>query len=382
MRCVRHWQARLFNGFAITFGIKIMSKGQFLLLFLTLITASASYAPSAAAKEKAAAQEKKAQRVVTVYTDTVRYQEISQTLAVIGKLQSDQFVSIAPQVTGKVKKINVIANQKVKAGQLLVQLDDSKVQALLSEATAYLKDEQRKLKEYATLVKKNAITKTQLDGQSAVVEIAQARLMSATAQRQEHNLRAPFSGTIGLIDFSLGKIVASGSELLTLDDLSVMQLDLQVPERYLSLLSTGMKITAKSRAWENIVFDGQVTAIDSRINPETLNLRVRVKFNNPQNRLKPGMMMSATLGFPAVNEAIIPVQALEYSGSKRFVYIVNERGITQRSEVILGARIGDQVLIEKGVSVGDKIVVQGLVNMKDGLKVKDLANVADLQESN
>ncbi|WP_415224788.1 efflux RND transporter periplasmic adaptor subunit [Psychromonas sp.] len=359
-----------------------MSKGQFLLLFLTLITASASYAPSAAAKEKAAAQEKKAQRVVTVYTDTVRYQEISQTLAVIGKLQSDQFVSIAPQVTGKVKKINVIANQKVKAGQLLVQLDDSKVQALLSEATAYLKDEQRKLKEYATLVKKNAITKTQLDGQSAVVEIAQARLMSATAQRQEHNLRAPFSGTIGLIDFSLGKIVASGSELLTLDDLSVMQLDLQVPERYLSLLSTGMKITAKSRAWENIVFDGQVTAIDSRINPETLNLRVRVKFNNPQNRLKPGMMMSATLGFPAVNEAIIPVQALEYSGSKRFVYIVNERGITQRSEVILGARIGDQVLIEKGVSVGDKIVVQGLVNMKDGLKVKDLANVADLQESN
>ncbi len=354
-----------------------MSKHIFLVAFLTLTSAISSYSSVAVAKGKTA------QRVVTVYTDTVRYHKVSQTLALIGKLQSDQFVSIAPEVAGKVKKINVVANQKVKTGQLLVQLDDNKAQAALLEANAYLSDEKRKLKEYATLVKKNAITKTQLDAQSAFVEIAQARLMAAKAQVQEHKLSAPFSGTIGLIDFSLGKMVSSGTELLTLDDLSSMQLDLQVPERYLSMLSIGMKVTAKSSAWPSAVFSGQVIAIDSRINPETLNLRVRVKFNNPQNRLKPGMMMSATMAFPAINEPIIPVQALEYSGSKRFVYIVNESGITKRSEVILGARIADQVLIEEGVNVGDKIVVQGLVNMKDGLKVKDLAGVtSDTKESN
>jgi len=355
-----------------------MTKGKFLLGFLTLLGAFTSYAPGAAGKEKVVAKE----RVVSVYTDRVGYHEISQTLALIGKLQADQFVSIAPEVTGKVKKIDVIANQKVKAGQLLVQLDDSKAQALLAEAKAYFQDEQRKLKEFATLVKKNAITQTQLDGQSALVEIAQARLMAATAQLNDHNLRAPFSGTLGLIDFSPGKIVPGGTELLTLDDLSVMQLDLQVPERYLPLLSTGMTVTATARAWENTVFDGKVTAIDSRINPETLNLRVRVKFNNQQGRLKPGMMMSAKIVFPAVNAAIIPVQALEYAGSKRFVYIVNESGITERREVILGARIDDRVLIEKGVNVGDKIVVQGLVNMRDGLKVKDLAIAGAAQERN
>lgn len=354
-----------------------MNKGTFLLGVLTLLAAFTGYAPSAAARDKTLAKE----RLVSVYTDRVGYHEISATLAVIGKLQADQFVSIAPEVTGKVKKIDVIANQKVKAGQLLLQLEDSKAQALLAEAKAYLQDEQRKLKEYATLVKKNALTKTQLDGQSALVDIAQARLMAAQAHLNDHNLRAPFSGTVGLIDFSLGKIAAIGTELLTLDDLAVMQLDLKLPERYLSLLSAGMKVSATSQAWAETVFEGEITAIDSRINPETLNLRVRVKFSNQQGRLKPGMMMSAKVVFPAVNAAIIPVQALEYAGSKRFVYIVNEQGRAERSEVILGARIADQVLIEKGVNVGDKIVVQGLVNMRDGVKVKDLA-IAAAQESN
>jgi len=355
-----------------------MNKGTFLLAVLTLLAAFTGYAPGAAARDKTLAKE----RLVSVYTDRVGYHEISATLAVIGKLQADQFVSIAPEVTGKVKKIDVIANQKVKAGQLLLQLDDSKAQALLAEAKAYLQDEQRKLKEYATLVKKNALTKTQLDGQFALVDIAQARLMAAQAHLNDHHLRAPFSGTVGLIDFSLGKIAAIGTELLTLDDLAVMQLDLMLPERYLSLLSAGMKVSATSHAWVGTVFEGEITAIDSRINPETLNLRVRVKFNNQQGRLKPGMMMSAKVVFPAVNAAIIPVQALEYAGSKRFVYIVNEQGKAERSEVILGARIGDQVLIEKGVNVGDKIVVQGLVNMRDGVKVKDLATSGAAQESN
>jgi membrane fusion protein (multidrug efflux system) len=342
-----------------------MSKQIFLLVFFTLTSA---LLPSISVAKD---------RIVAVYTDTVQYHQLSQTLSLIGKLESHQFVSIASQVTGKVNNINVIANQKVKSGELLVSLDDAKAQAALLEATAYLSDEQRKLKEYVTLVKKNAITKTQLDAQSASVNIALARLMAATAVVEDHHLRAPFSGYVGLIDFSLGKMVSSGTELLTLDDLSTMQLDLQVPERYLSQLLIGMPVTAKSNAWPEVVFTGQAVAIDSRINPETLNLRVRIKFDNPQNRLKPGMMMAAVIAFPALNEPIIPVQALEYSGSKRFVYLVNEAGITARREVILGARIEDQVVIEKGVNVGDKVVVQGLINMKDGLKVKDLATQGD-----
>lgn len=351
-----------------------MNKRTSLAIISALMFSFASYTVPVHAKPG-----KGAERVVSVYTDTVQYHEVSQSISLIGKLQSDQFVSVAPEVAGKVDSIKINANQTVKEGQLLVQLDDSKAQAALLEARAYFNDEQRKLKEYSTLVKSNAITQTEVYAQAALVDIAKARLAAAQANVDDHYLTAPFSGTVGLLDFSRGKMVSVGTELLTLDDLSIMQLDLEVPERYLSQLSTGMSVTATSRAWPDERFKGEVVAIDSRINPETLNLRVRVNFKNNNQRLKPGMMLSSSVVFPAINEPIIPVQALEYSGTKRFVYVVNQDNKAVRTQVQLGARIVDQVLIEQGLEVGDRIVVQGLVNMRDGLKVKDLA---DTQETN
>jgi membrane fusion protein (multidrug efflux system) len=359
-----------------------MNKRNSLAIISALIFSFASYTSPVNAKDKSAG--KAVEPVVSVYTDTVQYHEISQSISLIGKLQSDQFVSVASEVAGKVDSIKVTANQAVTAGQLLVQLDDSKSQAALLEAKAYFADEQRKLNEYSTLVKSNAITQTEVFAQVALVDIASARLSAAQANVDDHYLTAPFSGTIGLLDFSRGKMVSVGAELLTLDDLSTMQLDLQVPERYLSLLSTGMLVTASSRAWPDETFNGQVVAIDSRINPETLNLRVRVYFDNDNNRLKPGMMMLSNMVFPAINAPVIPVQALEYSGTKRFVYVVNDDNRVTRKQVILGARIVDEVLIEQGVEVGERIVVQGLVNMRDGLKVKDLTvkDLTNQQETN
>lgn len=331
---------------------------------ITIITLSAGYHSMLSA-----------QPAVSVYTESVGYHQVGQSLSLIGKLQSDQFVNIATEVDGKVKSIDVQANQQVKTGQLLFQLEDTEAQAALLEAKAYFFDEQRKLREFTKLVKSNAVSVTELEGQTAAVEIARARLKAAQAEVDLHILSAPFAGTIGLIDFSIGRMVDSGSELLTLDNLDQMALDLQVPERYLSMLSKGMPVSATSRAWPETVFNGELIATDSRINPDTLNLRVRVLFNNPDNKLKPGMMMAAKMVFPAINAPVIPVQALEYSGTKRYVYIVNKQGMASRQEVLLGARIKNQVLIEKGVEIGDKIVVQGLVNMRDGLKVKDLSGI-------
>ncbi|MEH6451809.1 MAG: efflux RND transporter periplasmic adaptor subunit [Psychromonas sp.] len=347
-----------------------MKKGILLSSILTIIIGVTSYSSVSSANTP----KKRTAPVVSVYTDTVQYHQVAQSISLIGKLESQEFVDIATEVTGKVVRINVKANQEVKKGQLLFQLDDSQAQAAVLEAEAYLTEEKRKLDEFARLVKNNAVTKTMFDGQAATVDIAQARLNSAKSELDRHYLRAPFAGTIGLIDFSLGKMVSMGSELMTLDNLDVMHLDIQVPDRYLSLLSRGMEVYAYNRAWPGQLFTGKLVAVDSRINHDTLNLRVRVQFDNLDNRLRPGMMMSANMAFEAVNEPIIPVQAIEYSGTKRFVYVINEDNVAKRTEVMLGARIENNVLIEEGVEVGDKIVIQGLVNMRDGLKVKDLAD--------
>ncbi|MEZ8824841.1 efflux RND transporter periplasmic adaptor subunit [Vibrio amylolyticus] len=311
-------------------------------------------------------------QAVTVITEEVQVHQVSQSLTLVGKLEAKQAIVVSPEVAGKVTQIPVKANQTVQKGQLLVQLNDDKAKAAEKEAKAYLTDEQRKLREFERLSKSNAITQTSIDGQKASVEIAQARLDAAQANLQDLNLSAPFTGTIGFIDLSPGELVTAGSHLLTLDDLSVMQLDLLVPERYLSRLSQGMKVSITTSAWGNRTFDGELVGIDSRVNTETLNLRVRVNFDNPESVLKPGMLASAYMAFPTIEAPIIPAQALEYSGTKRFVYVIGDDNVAKRTEVILAERVENQVVIAEGVEIGEKIVVQGIVNMRDGVSVTEL----------
>ncbi|WP_235585938.1 efflux RND transporter periplasmic adaptor subunit [Shewanella frigidimarina] len=315
----------------------------------------------------------RAEKVVPVVTATVEQHELSQSITLIGKLAATHSVMIAPQVAGKIDSIAVASNQYVNKGQALLTLDNRKAKASVTEAQAYYQDEVRKLNEFNKLIHVNAITQTEIEAQKSSVDIAFARLESAKTDLDYHTLAAPFSGNTGLVNFSRGKMVSINESLLTLDDLSVLQLDLQVPEHYLSLLSTGMSVNASSRAWNKTIFTGKIIAIDPRVNSQTLNLNIRSQFDNQKGQLKPGMMMSATLVFPSVSSPIVPVQALEYSGTKRYVYVINKDNIATRTEVMLGARIDDQVLLESGINIGDHIVVQGLVNMRDGVKVKDLA---------
>ncbi|CAM3006301.1 efflux RND transporter periplasmic adaptor subunit [Vibrio rarus] len=307
---------------------------------------------------------------IAVTTQDVGIHKVSQTLALVGKLKASQSVIISPEVSGVVQRIRVQTNQHVKTGQILVQLSNDKVKASVAEAQAYLNDEQRKLSEFERLRKSAAITLTEIEGQRASVDIAKARLSAAKAELNERTIKAPFSGQIGFVDFSLGKMVSAGTELLTLDNLSLMELDLQIPERYLPLLKTGMKVTAVSSAWGDQPFKGTLTGIDSRVNSDTLNLRVRINIDNKSEKLKPGMLVKATMEFPAIEAAIIPVQALQYLGTKRFVYVVDKDNLAQRREVFLGTRVGNEVVIDKGLEVGETIVVQGIVNMRDGAKVK------------
>ncbi|GIU47829.1 efflux RND transporter periplasmic adaptor subunit [Shewanella algidipiscicola] len=316
----------------------------------------------------------KKMRVIPVVTSVVAQQELSQHLSLVGKLEANRSVQIAAEVAGKITRINVDANQAIVAGQTLVVLEHTRAKANVAQAQAYWQDEQRKLTEFQKLIGNNAITQTEIDAQKASVDIALARLQAAQAELDLHLISAPFSGTAGLVDFSVGKMVSVGSELLSLDDLASMRLDIQVPELYLSRLQLGMSVTATSRAWPDERFVGHVVAIDPRINPETLNLKVRVNFDNPQQKLKPGMLMSANIGFAPIKQPIVPVQALEYSGTKRFVYIIDSDNVARRTQVTLSARIDDKVLISEGVNSGDKIVVQGLVNMRDGLKIEEVAS--------
>ena len=191
---------------------------------------------------------------IPVGAQIVQEHDVQQTLTLVAKLSAQESVTVKPEVSGKIDKILIESNQDVKEGQPLLVLDIQKARATLNEARAYYNDEKRKEREFASLVKKNAITQTELDAQRASVDIAKARMDVALAELSYLNINAPFSGTVGFIDFSKGKTVSASEELFTLDNLDNMRLDLQVPEKYLSKISLGMAVNTVSRAWNDQTF--------------------------------------------------------------------------------------------------------------------------------
>lgn len=313
-----------------------------------------------------------ARPAIAVATAQVESRPVARNLSLIGNLKSENSVVIASEVAGKIDQVYVTAGQQVKAGDPLLKLDADKAAATVAEAQAFYGDEQRKLNEFTKLHKRGALTKTELDAQQASVDVAKARLDAAKADLDDRHLKAPFAGTVGLVDITKGQLVTAGEALLNLDDLSLMQLDVNVPEQYLSELNKDIHVSANSKAWRDKTFDGELTAVDSRVNNDSLNLRARININNDERLLRPGMMMEATMAFEPEVSAVIPVQAIEYSGTKRFVYLVDSEGTAHRTEVKLGARIDNLVTVENGLEIGDRIVVQGLVSMRDGTKVNDL----------
>ncbi|QIZ77057.1 efflux RND transporter periplasmic adaptor subunit [Ferrimonas lipolytica] len=332
-------------------------------LWLTLLLITCSSATAAPTQPA---------RVIQVQSEAVAQHILTPELTVVGNLEAERAVTIAPQISGKIAKFAVTSNQQVAAGEALIHIADAEARASELEAQAYLTDELRKLAELQRLIKKGAVTQSEIDAQQASVAMAQARLQAATAQLDYHHITAPFAGTVGLVNYSAGALVDSGTDLLSLDDLSSLRLDLAVPERFLSQLRTGVNVSATSQAWPEQSFSGEVIAIAPRVAESSLNLKVRVRFSNEMQQLKPGMMLAATIKFGEQAQPVVPIQALEYSGTKRFVYVI-EGDKAHRTEVVLGQRVGTKVAIKSGINIGQRIVVEGLVNLSDGVLVNDLA---------
>lgn len=309
---------------------------------------------------------------VDVMTAPVETQSVSPSLSLVGNVKAHQQISIESEVSARIETVHVQPGETVEKDAPLVTFNRAKAQAAVLEASAYLNDEIRKLNEYNKLAQRGALTQTELEAQQASVNIAKARLQSAQSDLDDHRLTAPFSGRIGLFDLSVGQRVDIGETLFSLDNLSRMNLDIQVPEQYFSRLYPDMPVVVTSQAWPDKTFNGEIRVVDSRINQDALSVGVRVALDNPESQLQPGMLMEAKLALPQQQAVIVPVQALQYSGTRRYVFRVDDEGIAHRTEITLGARIDNQVVVSKGLEPGQNIVIQGLVNMRDGAQVSVL----------
>lgn len=210
-------------------------------------------------------------------------------------------------------------------------------------------------------------------------EAVSQRANSVQSRLADRTIRAPFSGRIGLRTISPGQLARPGETIATLDDISQMKIDFDVPESRLGSLKPGTQIVVRSVAVPNWLSRGVVRFVDTRIDPRSRTMRARAYVPNENGLLRPGMLMSVDLLSPDRSMPAIPEVALLEEGNETFVFIADGvagpdgNGLkAKRIPITIGARREGFVEVLGGIPVGAPIIVEGLVRLRDGQAIRSV----------
>ncbi|GIU66033.1 efflux RND transporter periplasmic adaptor subunit [Candidatus Phycosocius spiralis] len=218
--------------------------------------------------------------------------------------------------------------------------------------------------------------KRRADALSKRAQSVSNRSTSMESRLEDRTIRAPFSGRIGLRTISPGQLARPGEVLATLDDISQIKVDFDVPETRLGALQVGTQIAIRSTALPNQLYRATVRFVDTRIDPHTRTIRARAYIPNPEGNLRPGMLMSVDVMAPVRNRPAVPEVALVEDGNASFVFIAVSDGKggqkAMRVPVSIGTRRDGFAEIINGLAPGTLVITEGLVGLRDGQPIKPM----------
>ena len=288
----------------------------------------------------------------------------------VGTALANEQVTLAAPVTERIVRLNFDDGSYIRAGQTVAVLAAAQESAELSEAQARAREAQQQLSRVEALRQKGFATKSSLDTQEALAAQARAQAAGARAEIGDRVVTAPFSGWVSLRNISAGAVVQAGTEIATISDISTIKLDFPVPETLLSTIAVGQTIEARSAAWPEQPFRGQIANIDPVIDPATRSVTVRARLPNPDGKLKPGMLLTVLIETAPRLSLSVPELAVVGEGDNRFVYVLQQDGSVRRTQVRTGLRQDGRIEIREGLRPGQQVVTEGVVKLSDGVKVR------------
>ena len=304
-----------------------------------------------------------------VTTVSVRSELVSQKLEALGTARANESVDISSKTSNVVTAIHFRDGERVRQGQLLVQLDDAATRADVAAAQAAVNESESQYNRARELLSTQAVSKSQFEQLEATLKSNRARLQAAQARLEDTVIRAPFSGRVGLRRVSVGTLISPGDVITTLDDTSVIKLDFAVPENFLATLREGLAVRATAPAFPGRTFAGKVISIDSRVDVNTRSVTVRALLANEDGALKSGMFLNVALAKDERDAMVIPEEALTPEAEKQYVFVVSD-GKAQRREVRIGGRRPGFVEVIAGLDAGESVVVEGTQKVRDGAPVR------------
>jgi membrane fusion protein (multidrug efflux system) len=309
-------------------------------------------------------------RALEVVVAEARRDTITDIVEAVGNARANEAVMVTAKQSGIVVNVHFTEGQAVKRGDVLVEFEAREKKADLETARAQYDEVRSTLERAQKLRESGAVTQARLEDLQAQTRAALARVQSAEARRIDLTVTAPFTGRVGMRQVSPGALVAPGTAITTLDDLSVVKIDFAVPQNVLGDLKLGLPVTASTNALKGRVFQGKITALDTRIDPVTRSVKVVAQFDNKDEALRPGLFLNVALTIGTRSDAVVvPEQAIVALGTAQYLFKVID-GRAQRVEVTLGSRMPGVVEVTSGVAVGDKVVTEGLQKIRDGQQVR------------
>jgi membrane fusion protein, multidrug efflux system len=306
-----------------------------------------------------------------VTTQLVQSTVWREGIEAMGTARARESIVIASQLSERVAEVRFDSGQQARAGQILVVMETASERADVSQSTTALRDAERQLKRGEELARQKLVSQSQLDTLRANRDAARARLQSSSAGINDRVIAAPFSGVLGLRQVSKGQYVSPGTEITTLDDISQIEVEFELPERFLSRMQTGLPLIARSEAWPDQEFAGKLSAVDARVNPATRSIAARALIENPEGKLRPGMLLRVLLEENARNVVAVPEIAVQQIGERSFVYLLDEENKAIRRDIKVGSRQAGQAEILNGLKGGERMVVDGAVKLREGQQARD-----------
>lgn len=318
--------------------------------------------------------QRRGERTVSVRIERVMPRQFMDVIEAIGTARANEAVMVTARVSETVQRVNFTDGMLVEQGAILVELTNAEEVASVREAEANLKEAQQQYDRTKDLVRRGTVSQSTVDENIRAVEAARSRLAVAEARNADRIIRAPFAGILGLRSVSPGTLVSPGDQITTLDDISIIKLDFQVPERFIAALAVGQQIVTEAAAYPGQLFIGEAKTIASRVDPVTRAATVRAEIPNPGHLLRPGMLLTVELIADRRQQLAVRETAVVPIGEEKFVYVVGADGKVALVTITTAVREGGYVEVLSGLSTGQRVVYSGTLRLRQGSKVQVLSD--------
>jgi len=306
----------------------------------------------------------------TVDAASVSLAPFAKTISAVGSLRSDETVIIRPEVSGRIAEIGFREGQRVAKNSIIIKLDQAVQRAEMQQAEANLSLSKSRIERSRDLHAKGFISSQALDDAESAYKVAKATADVASARLTKLEIKAPFSGIVGLRSVSVGDYVREGQDIVNLEEIDPLKVDFRVPEIYLRQISVGQTLQVNIDANPGETFTGRVLAINPLLDTNGRAVVIRAVVNNNSAKLRPGMFARVQLITSDRQESLtIPEQALIPVGDDIFVFKITD-GRVARAKIDIGQRETGSVEVLKGLAKGDIVVTAGQPKVRDGGAIK------------